>query len=156
MSWSKFARAAAHGDNNQEIGIRGQEPISQLNTNALKPRVLLPLKLESSSGVGNPSSEAISAFSKRQIAMVHNYKVKADFWLPSWVREHINRGSSKEELVREIIDRVRKDPHQNNLEQAQWILNELGRSAENVPTIRKFITRDFLKEIIDKGYSKRS
>jgi hypothetical protein len=64
-----------------------------------------------------------------------------DFWLPSWVRGHVDKNTPVREVVAEVLERAAASPDEAPLVEAQHILNELGRSRDNAPVIRAALDR---------------
>jgi hypothetical protein len=64
-----------------------------------------------------------------------------DFWLPSWVRGHVDKNTPVREVVAEVLERAAASPDEATLVEAQHILNELGRSRDNAPVIRAALDR---------------
>lgn len=80
----------------------------------------------------------------RRPRAVREPKVRANdmepqFWLPDWVRAHVDRGSSPRDVVAEALERVSESPHEEALLEAQAIVNELARHPDNAPLVHEAI-----------------
>lgn len=72
-------------------------------------------------------------------AVTPRHVQSGDDWLPVWVREHVQKGSSAVELLRDAVRRVTEDPHREMLLEVEMVINELGRSPENGAHVRAAI-----------------
>ncbi|TCK75045.1 hypothetical protein [Acidipila rosea] len=151
MPWSNFAHLTAppKGD---EIGIKGAGSIHRSVPFAAAGEQLLPLKAELAAGhSAKTPPAAMTAFTRTQAARVRHYQVDPNFWLPAWVREHIDAKGKPDELIQKVIDRVKASPSARSLQEAQAVLNELGRSAEGTAAVRKALTKDVLRRVVQGG-----
>jgi len=112
-------------------------------------RFLPPLVSTGHSGAPKEALHKIgAAFSAKQVAQVRALKPKEDFWLPHWVREHVNKNSSPETVIKEVAERLKANPNEETLLESQTILNELSREPKFAQLIRQTINRDFIKQIV--------
>jgi hypothetical protein len=65
-------------------------------------------------------------------------------WLPAWVREHIEKDPSPESRIEAIVGRLKKDPGEASLLEAQALLNELGRDPETAKLVHAAINKKLI------------
>jgi bifunctional N-acetylglucosamine-1-phosphate-uridyltransferase/glucosamine-1-phosphate-acetyltransferase GlmU-like protein len=105
---------------------------------------------ETSSGKPETVNNVAAAFAVKQKEAVYKIVDKPDFWLPDWVRQHIDAKRSQEDLIKMMLQRVQdKNEHETILE-AQSIFNEIGRSAGGGTLLKKYITPLLIAKIIAK------
>lgn len=63
------------------------------------------------------------------------------YWLPDWVRQHVDRNSPVRELVEEAVGRAVRSPHESSLVEVQTLMNELGRSPHNAGMVRAVVNQ---------------
>lgn len=143
MSWNRFSKL----QDQQKMVIADGKASSASQKNFRQGYGLLPHGMKDGIGVNKKLPEAATEFMKKQEAALARYEVDPKFWLPSWVRGHLDNKGSVESLVREIVDRVEKDPHHKTLQEAHYLLNELGRDPDNCLILRKHITNKLMRKI---------
>jgi hypothetical protein len=135
---------------NDDISVRGPGDVFHIGKKELQRVPVSPNGLETGAGDADQLGEA-EKFKRQQSAKVNLYIVNPHFWLPEWVRQHISSGGSVEGLLQDVIKRVKDDPHEQTLQEAQFIVNELGRNPENSRVITKYITRSLIKQVAELG-----
>lgn len=155
MSWNKFKKMVTSDDCRRNIGVAGAGKEYALDAAAGDVNSGPVLRLENGAGAPGKKAPEIEKFSKKQEAALHIYLIDPKFWLPAWVRELASNSKTSEGLIREVIARIEKDPHQNTLLEAQLIFNELGRDPANTGLIRKYFSREFIKRIFGTGRSNK-
>jgi hypothetical protein len=148
MPWQNFVnpKSALAGD---VVGGSGTGQALQSVSKA-DPHRHLPNPLEHGAGIAEQPAE-VAAFAGKQAGGVRHYTVDPTYWLPDWVRQHIDQGGTPDELVQKVLERVRQNPHTDMLLEAQAIFNELGRSAEGTAAIRQRVSRDVVRHITASG-----
>jgi hypothetical protein len=134
--------------------IRGKTRIVQLGRELAHGSQRLPDGLVTHGGsLHEELPEDVKTFAAHQIAALpHKVDgISDDFWLPTWVREHVDQNLSLEHLVEKIIHHVRANPHHEKLTEAQILLNEIGRSDEGTKIINRHVTHDLVAEIVFRG-----
>ncbi len=152
MPWSNFAHLTTL-PSVDEIGIKGPGTIQRSVPFATAGTQLLPLKLELATG--QPAAappDAMTSFAKAQAARVRQYEVDPEFWLPQWVRDHIDAKGHPDQLIQKVIDRVKANPGAKTLLEAQAVLNELGRSPEGTAAVKSAVTKDVIRRTVQGGH----
>ncbi len=151
MPWSNFAHLTvmpAAGS----IGIKGPGTITTSVPFSPAGAQLLSLALEL--GNGKPAVAApaeVSTFSDAQAAKLRQYQVNPDFWLPQWVRDHIDAKGSPDALIQKVLDRVKATPNAPTLLEAQTVLNASGRRSEGTAAIRSAGTKPVIRQVVQGG-----
>lgn len=151
MPWSNFAHLTVMPAADA-IGIKGPGTITISVPFSAAGAQLLPLALEL--GTGKPAAAAppeVSTFANAQAAKVRHYQVDPNFWLPQWVRDHIDAKGSPDDLIQKVMDRVKATPNAQSLLEAQTVLNELGRSSEGTAAIRNAVTKPVIRQAVQGG-----
>jgi hypothetical protein len=151
MSWSKFKKMVGTDECGRNIGVAGAGKKYGVDTPSGDVDSGPVLRQENGAGASDKKAPEIVKFSKKQEAALHVYLIDPKFWLPAWVRELASNSKAPEGLIKEVIARIEKDPHQNTLLEAQLIFNELGRDPANTGLIRKYFSREFIKRIFGAG-----
>ena len=68
-----------------------------------------------------------------------SYSAQGDDWLPSWVREHVERNSPAKDVIADALRRVSTTPDRQTLLEAELLLNELGRLPDNASLVRETV-----------------
>ena len=151
MSWNNFAHLTALPQAG-EIGLKGPGTILSSVPFGAAGAQLLPLTLEVATGQAAAAPPAaMTSFASAQAARVRHYQVDPNFWLPQWVRDHIDAKGQPDELIQKVIDRVKANPNANSLLEAQTVLNELGRSAEGTAVVRNSVTKAVVRSAVQGG-----
>jgi len=149
MPWENFVNPVRSLSAAEGVGGSGPGRAQQSASKA-DPHRHLPNTLEHGAGSAEQPAE-VAVFAGTQASAVRQYTVDPMYWLPDWVRQHVDRGGTPAELVQAVLERVRKNPHADMLLEAQAIFNELGRSAEGTATIRQHVSSDLLRQIATSG-----
>lgn len=149
MPWDNFAHLSSLTPASGEIRVSGPGQVLRSVSNA-DPKRHLPNRLELGAGSAELPAE-VKTFASQQAAAVRNYSVDPKFWLPDWVRQHIDQGGKPDGLIQKVIDRVRQNPHEATLLEAQAIFNELGRSAEGTALVRQQVSKEVVQDIARLG-----
>lgn len=149
MPWENFSTPNSSLPASDVVGGNGPGHVLQ-SVSKVDPARHLPNNLEHGAGPVEQPAE-VAAFASKQASIVRHYTVDPTYWLPDWVRQHIDQGGTPDELVGKMIERVRQNPHTDMLLEAQAIFNELGRSAEGTAAVRSQVSSDVLRQIATSG-----
>jgi hypothetical protein len=149
MPWENFVNPSSVIRAGDVVGGSGPGQVLQSVSKA-DPNRHLPNNLEHGSGIAEQPAE-VAAFASKQASVVRHYTVDPTYWLPDWVRQHVDQGGTVDELVQKVIERVRQNPHADMLLEAQAIFNELGRSAEGTAAVRQQVSSDVVRKIATSG-----
>lgn len=67
---------------------------------------------------------------------------------PDWASELAHKGVSVTDMLDEVRRRVIADPHEETLVAAQMILNDIARTPEGGPLIRRYVSADLITKLI--------
>jgi hypothetical protein len=70
---------------------------------------------------------------------------------PTWLRALVEKKASEEEVIAAVEKRVRRAPTKENLLVAQALAHDLGKRQGGGERLRKVLTQELVKEIIEKG-----
>ena len=72
----------------------------------------------------------------------------AGWWLPKWVRAHVDANASVEEVIADAVRRVSESPHEETILEAQAVFNSLARDPAHAAMIRAAVDRSPLDEVV--------
>jgi hypothetical protein len=70
---------------------------------------------------------------------------------PSWLRALVEKKASDEEVIDAVEKRLRRAPTRENLLVAQALAHDLGKRQGGGERLRKVLTQELVKDIIEKG-----
>ncbi len=149
MPWSNFAHLTTSLLSSDDIGLKGPGKIVH---SAPSNTQLLPLKLEL--GNGHSSAEApseVTSFATTQQTKARQYEIDPEFWLPPWVRDHVDSNGKPDDLIQKVIAQVNQSPNEKTFLEAQATLNELSRTTEGADLVRKSVTKDVISKTLQGG-----
>lgn len=94
-----------------------------------------------------PIPALLRPFALRQMGQVRRMADNQVRWLPAWVREQIEKDPSPESRIRAILARVKENPGERSLLEAQSLLNELGRDAATAKLVHAVINKTLINNI---------
>lgn len=83
-----------------------------------------------------------------KLPKVRRIEVSKEFWLPTWVRDLVDRNVTPDAMVREALERISEQHSERRLLEAQAVINELGRSAEHTKVLRSVLTKEIIKSFL--------
>jgi hypothetical protein len=75
----------------------------------------------------------------------------ADWWLPDWVREHVDSNRPVDDLIAEAVRRVAGSPHEATIVTVQTLFNELSRNPDHAAAVRVAV-----RTLLDKHLRRRA
>lgn len=135
-------------DRNKSIDVKNEKHsvLRRLN----KQKAGSAIYRETKSGKPEITNKAAAAFAVNQKDAVYKIVNKPEFWLPVWVRQHIDAKGSKEGLIKKMIQRIQEKNEHETILEAQTIFNEIGRSVDGGTLLKKYITPELIKKIAKK------
>lgn len=82
------------------------------------------------------------------VANIRRNTPASGWWLPTWVRAHVDANASVEEVVADVVRRVSESPREETILEAQAVFNSLARDPAHAATIRAAVDRSPLDEVV--------
>ncbi len=154
MTWNKFAHLAEQlrlerpGIKDSSIPIRRQELPEEEARRADMLSFLAQVAYYSNDS-GEPAEKPaiVNRFMQKELGRRRRPIDTTEDWLPDWAREIADRKGLPEELMQLAFDKMLREPSEKTFQEAEIIINELGRSAEGAALLKRHLTDEFLQKL---------
>lgn len=125
--------------------IRKRRPLAKPS----KEEFVSMSKLEVGAGVGRPVPS--NSFTRAEPAQVVEDKPSLVKQPPKWIYTMIERGATREQVLKRAYQRLERSPTKSNLQLVQALLQEFGRESRRRIRTRPLVTQARVSELIGKG-----
>lgn len=155
MAWNKFAHLSKSLDLLEAPGIKGSNiptrrqelPVAEAKRANMLTVLELLADYRNDAGTATEKPATVSRFMQVELSRQRKARGQTEDWLPDWAREIVNRQGSPEELMRVTFDKMVREPSQKTFQEAEIVINELGRSPEGSALFKRYLTPEYLQKL---------